>query len=373
MNIWMVAPYPPQAGGVPAHVQELACRLSKRHKVRIITYGRKARKAPAGTGIEITEVPVIDVKFLRGLSFFIGTALKLRSLSKSEKADVIHAHFMHPPGTAVAFYMKFWGKGERVVVTAHGSDVLCLSRGRIGRALVKWAGRKCDALICVSSHLAHVAAGMGMRRRIKVVHNGIDAKALPRDAKEKLRKELQLPQGKIVAFSGRLSEAKGADIFMVLAEHLCWKEKDVTFLIVGSGPLEGRLWHMAKERGLSSRVMFAGQKSRGEALRYVKASDVLVVPSRLEGFGLSALEAAAMGVPVVASHADALPEVLSPMSFTDNMPAAVMNVLKNAAFRKDMIEKNRKKAESFTLERMASETEKIYGKGKRQTTSGMAS
>jgi glycosyltransferase involved in cell wall biosynthesis len=365
MNICMVSPYPPQKGGVPSHVRMLAEKLSERHDVTVITYGRRGRENKEG--LHFFEIPIPNIRFLRGLAFFIGAVVALRKLSKEKKFHVVHAHYLHPPGTAAALERKLFGKCGRLVMTAHGSDMLSLARGRVGGWLARKAIGSCDVLICVSEHLAGEASSLGVpERKVRVVHNGIDPKELPRGSKESLRKELRFPDGKVIAFSGKLTEAKGADIFMVLAEHLSRKGEDIFFLVVGSGPLGERMRRMARKCGIQKRVIFAGERNREEALMCVKASDVLVVTSRIEGFGLSAIEAAAMGVPVAAMPTGALTEVLSPLSCTDNLPATVMKILSSASFRKEVIAKNRQKAQAFTLERMVRETEKTYGKERKK-------
>jgi glycosyltransferase involved in cell wall biosynthesis len=147
---------------------------------------------------------------------------------------------------------------------------------------------------------------------------------------------------------------------MLLAEHMRETEKDATFLFVGTGPLEKRLKGEAQKRGIAGRLVFAGGKDHNDALRYIKASDVLVVPSRIEGFGLSALEAAAMGVPVIASRTGALPDVLSAKSFSENLPGAVRKALHDRRFREALVRENLARSKKFSLRRMCSETEKVY-------------
>jgi len=363
MNICMISPYPPQAGGVPVHTAGLVKRLSKKHKVFLITYGRLGRKSRGN--VEILEVPVINVKFLRGLSFFLGALFRLRSVVKNNKIDIIHSQFMHPPGSAASFYRKLGGgRKARFVVTAHGSDLLSMASGRMGRWLVRRVGNSCDALVCVSGHLAKRAESIGIgKRKLKVIHNGLDDRGLPREGRERLREALRLPrERKIVTFAGMLTEAKGADVFLLLAEHLQHRRSDLLFVLVGDGPEMKSLRKFSDRAGLAGSVMFAGRKSHEDALGYIRASDVVVVPSRIEGFGMTALEAARMRVPVVASGAGALPEVLSPRSVTGNMPHTVLKALESKKFRDALVRENETLSKKFTLERMCDETERIYGR-----------
>ncbi|MBN1896719.1 MAG: glycosyltransferase family 4 protein [Candidatus Aenigmarchaeota archaeon] len=365
MRICIISPYAPQTGGVPVHTESLIDTLSGKHEVHLITYGKMGREDDR---ITIHEIPVANMKFLRGASFFLGTLFKLRSLCREMKFDVIHAQYMHPPGTVAVKFRALFGKNEKIIVTAHGSDLLSLAKGRFGRWMVKKTGNLSDTLICVSDHLAGEALKAGInRKKISVVHNGLDEKELPQSSREKARKVLGLGSEKIVTFAGKLSEAKGADIFLLLAEHLSGRNAGMKFLMIGDGPLAVKLKEDTKKKGLSGIVEFVGPKEHGETLEYMKASDVVVIPSRIEGFGLTALEAALMDVPVIASGNGALPEVLCAESISGNMPHDVMKALNDRKFMEVIVKGNRKKAEKFTLRRMVNETENIYRSAKRRS------
>jgi glycosyltransferase involved in cell wall biosynthesis len=358
MNICMLSAYPPQKGGVPVHTRALAGRLSRRHRVLVLAYGGKRRSEG---NITVIPVPVINVKFLRGLSFFIGSMLALRRLCGKEKIAVIHAQYMHPPGTAAALYRRLSKRKVKLFITAHGSDVISLGRKPVAGRLLSWAGNSCDRLVCVSGYLGRLAEEMGVGKyRIKVVQNGLDHKELPKPGKQRLRSELGLEGGKIVTFAGTLNEAKGADIFLVLAEHMLARDRGLRFVLVGDGPERKSLEDFCHSKLISGFVRFAGAKGHEETLKYLKASDVIVVPSRIEGFGMTALEGMALGVPVVASGAGALPEILSGHSITDNLSGTLKKALYERKFRETLVRENRKLAGKLTAERMADETEKLY-------------
>ena len=367
MKICMITPYPPQTGGVPVHAEALAEKLSKKHEIFIITYGRLGRKG--SKNIKIEEVPVPGIKFFRGASFFIGALMKLRSLTKKNRIDIIHAHYMHPPGTAAAIFRKLSKKSPKLVTTAHGSDLMSLAGGRISGKLVRWAGRSCDRLICVSRHLAEAARREGTpRKRIEVVYNGLDQKEMPGASVSSLRKEFHLPsKKKLILFAGSLNEAKGADIFAILALQLLGKKKlreSLHFVLVGDGPEKKWLEDFCRDNEISGHVTLTGRKKHEETLKYIRCSDILVVPSRIEGFGLTALEGMKMGVPLISTGAGALGEFLPDICIRDNIPSAVMNLLYDKKLRHRMITLNKKIASRFTLERMADETEKIYARTK---------
>lgn len=360
LGICILSPYPPQTGGVPVHAENLAKALSKNNRIFVITYGRLGRKG--AKNMEILEVPVAGVKFLRGLSFFLGSLIMLRRLSRKNRIDVIHSQYMHPMGTAALLYRKFAKNKPKVVVTAHGSDLLRLGQGRISRRLISWIGNSCDSLVCVSEHLKAHAVELGIDKgNIRTIYNGIEKREFPKMGKGDLRKHLKLPpEKKIITFAGSLSDAKGADIFVVLAQHLLEKDGSLFFVLVGGGSDRPWLEKLCRRSGIGGSVLFAGPRSHSETLEYIRASDVLVVPSRVEGFGLTALEGMCLGVPVAASRAGALPEILPEHSLTDNLPKTVMDILHDRKFRERMISENKKRGERFDWKLAGEETEKLY-------------
>lgn len=359
MNICFLSPYPPQTGGVPVHTSGLVRALERRNRITVITYGRVGRKGTKRT--RIVEVPVAPVKFLRGLSFFIGAVIQLFLLGRKKGFDVIHAEYMLPLGAAALFYRKFARKKPPVVVTAHGSDLLSLGRGWLSRKFVRWVGNSSDRVICVSRHLSTQAVDMGIRAgKVHVIHNGIDEKDFPRKSRKGLREELSMPEKKIITFIGSLSEAKGADIFLILAYHFKGRIPDAGFYLVGGGPDMKSLRKYCSKRGISDTVTFTGPLSHDESLKYMKASDVLVIPSRIEGFGLTALEGMSLGIPVAASKSGALSEILCESSLTDNLPGTVKDILTKKSFRSSMVKENRNKASKFSWGKMANETVKLY-------------
>ncbi len=371
MKICFLSPYPPQPGGVPVHTSGLVGNLAKRHGISVITYGRMGRKGKEG--VEIKEIPVINVKFFRGLSFFIGALLMLLVLNMRKRIDIVHAQYMLPLGAVALAFRKISRNKPKVVITAHGSDLLSLGEGWLMRRIVSWIGNSCDKLVCVSKHLGARAVDLGIKPgKIRVIYNGVDDSAMPKRSREWLRKELRLPaKKKVVTFVGSLNEAKGADIFVVLAGHLLeregreLKEPGLLFVLVGSGSDRDWLAGFCRDNGIEDSVIFAGPLSHAESLKYIKSSDVLVIPSRVEGFGMTALEGMRLGVPVAASGTGALPEILSRISVTDNLPKTVRDILRSSICRGKIVRENKRLSEKFGLERMADETEKLYRNVKR--------
>lgn len=360
MFICLISPYKPQKGGVPVHTENLIKRLENKHKLVLITYGRENRKS--SDKLRVIEVPVLNVKFLRGLSFTIGVYFKLRKLNKEHKIDVIHSQYMHPAGTVALLFRKFSKANPKVIVTAHGSDLLRLGQWILTRKMISCIGNKCNKLICVSEYLSRKAQEIGIRKEnIKVIYNGIDSKELPKGSKKKYKEELNLPMDKkIITYAGSLIESKGADIFAILASHISGFNKKINFYMVGDGYMREWLKRYRYKKGIKNELVLVGAKNHENTLKYIKSSDILVVPSKIEGFGLSALEAMALEIPVVSEGCGALSEILSRKSITDNYPYTINKILNHAKFREDLKKENKKLSEKFNWEKTANETAKVY-------------
>lgn len=149
-------------------------------------------------------------------------------------------------------------------------------------------------------------------KKVVVVPNSLDTSqanaAVPRQWCEPLGWPRDTP---IVGYCGRLASIKGADIFVEAVAILIRGGYHARFVMVGDGEERDKLQSMAAELGIGDRIHIAGRAARGEVYSAIKGFDIAVVPSRQEGFGLSALEAMACGVPLVASNADALSEIIT--------------------------------------------------------------
>lgn len=213
-----------------------------------------------------------------------------------------------------------------------------------------------DAVIAVSNAVGEYLRGCGVDPR--VVRQGLAKPMLAADA----RQSLGLAAGDIVVGGvGRLHAQKGWDILCEAARVIRRTRSDIRFVVVGDGPEEQAL----REAAACGHVEFVG--SRKEANTLMGAFDVLVVPSRYEAFGLVALEAMLSGVPVIASQAGGLPEVvdgagrLVPCESPDALADAILELLADEGLRSEVVSRGLERAESeFGLQRMIDETRAVY-------------
>ncbi len=218
------------------------------------------------------------------------------------------------------------------------------------------------------------------RARICVAQPGVDLRVVrPRDT-ARLRDELSLTGHRVLLFAGRLEPLKGADTLLHAVAALCEEPRfdDVVTLVIGEDSGDGaaaggerrRLEAQAGTHGLGSRVRFLGAVEHEDLADYYDLADVFVMPSLTETFGLVALEAQALGTPVVASAVGGLTEIIAdgqtgtlvaarqPQAFAD----AIATLLDDPDMRERMGEAARVRAATFTWERMSDRLAAIYGR-----------
>lgn len=266
-DVMLVSPTSRGMGGIAQHVEGLANRLAGRG-YRVCT-------------VSSENTPIVRFKGLRNPSFMVSSTVR----SFSMRARVVHAHNI-PAAPA----MRFSDAGRRVL-TLHGvyaEQVGLLHGGLLGaaaslaeRVSVRWA----DVSTTVSRQVAKAYRKLGLE--VVYVPNAVDVAG---DDLEAFR------VGEVQAvYVGRLSREKNVEAVVELARRI----PGATFLVVGDGPEAGRLREKAKE---VKNIVFTGGVSRRIALKYIKGSDVLVLPSLMEGLSTVVLEAMAMKTPVVASN-----------------------------------------------------------------------
>ena len=270
-------------------------------------------------GIEIfrPRMVVFPRNFLFSLIGFSFCASLLRSARRIEKDfpfDLIHAHAAYPDGFAAVMLGR--ALKRPTVITLHGGDVTQYFKRLIWRKLGLWGLTTADQVIAVSRSLRRmVVEGYGVPgRKVPVITNGIDVTRfvpMPRDeALAKLGLEYEVSR---ILFIGGIERSKGIDYLLRAAkrlkETLLWP---VQFLLVGEGEYEQGAKMLATELGIASAVTFAGQRPNSEIPLWINASDLVVLPSLSEGFGVVLIEAMACGKPVVATRCGGPEEIVKP-------------------------------------------------------------
>lgn len=310
-------------------------------------------------------------------------AVIAHAASERRRYTVVHAHYWL--GGMVARHLRdAWG-----VPWVQSFHTLARTKARAGLPadearsvaelqLVRDADRLVSGSVAEARDLMRLYGAS--RSRICVAPPGVDLRVLrPRDTAA-LRSELGLDGHRVLLFAARLEPLKGADTLLEAVAELgdSGRFDDVVTLVIGDDSGDGaagggerrRLEAVAGGRGIGSRVRFLGAVDHEDLADYYAIADVCVVPSRTELFGLVALEAQALGIPVVASAVGGLTEIVNdgetgllvrerePQAFA----AAIATVLDDDALRRRMGDAARVRAATFTWERAVERMAAIYGR-----------
>ena len=224
---------------------------------------------------------------------------------------IIHVHWAYPQGYYGVRIAKHYG--VPCVITAHGSDIHTYpQKNRLIRKATLAALSSADRVIFVSQSLLNSAKTLGYAGdNAVVIPNGIDSEAfLPVNRKTASRKTgWQKSRKYVVGYVGNLIPIKRADAFPKIFHYIHETMNDVEFVLVGQGSLESSI----KEQCGDLQVTFAGLVPHDDVLYWMNLFDVLILPSRNEGWGCVISEAYACGIPVVGSDAGGIPEAMGGM------------------------------------------------------------
>jgi glycosyltransferase involved in cell wall biosynthesis len=252
------------------------------------------------------------------LAVILGLVEELRALAPG----VVHVQYM-APGLLPVLAARL-ARIPVILATVHQPG---RTHGWKRRRLLRLGARLCTRFLCVSqaaerswfgvSILIDPSRPASLSARHATIHNAIDLSrldaALPRADRDALRRELNVPpDAPVVGAIARLAPEKGIDVLLEAFARLPDRRRASHLLVVGDGPERARLEALASELRVGDRCHWLGRQPWDQAISWLVAMDVVVVPSRFEGFGLSAAEAMAAGKPVVASDVDGLAEVLGP-------------------------------------------------------------
>jgi glycosyltransferase involved in cell wall biosynthesis len=228
---------------------------------------------------------------------------KLRSL----RPDLVHTHLIH--ADLYGLPAAKWAGVPAAVSSQHNDDAF---RHHLAiKWINQWVMRYADRVIAISHAVARLMSETAVIDPVKIVtiYYGLDASPQLPTAREMARTALNYrPTDQVIGMFGRLVRQKGVDVLLDAFSQVHVRYPSARLVIVGDGPLSSQLKGQAQRLGLEGVVKFTGWMER--ASRLMPACDIVVVPSRWEGFGLVTLEAMGWSRPIVASRTSALPEIV---------------------------------------------------------------
>ena len=308
MNIGIVC-YP-SFGGSGIVATELGMALANRgHQVHFISYETPIRLDRFLDNIFFHEVEIPHYPLFEFNLYPLALAGKIIDVIKYEKLDIIHSHYAIPHAISGILSKDILAeKNVKLVTTLHGTDITLVGLEPAFHPLVKYSLEKSDAVTAVSEYLkSKTEQSFKADKKIDVITNFIDPEIYKRIPCPNIRKHIAPNDEKILMHISNFRAVKRVpDTIRILAEVV--KTHKVKLVLIGDGPDRSESEKLARELGVWEHVKFLGKQHA--LVELLSAADVFLLPSQSESFGLSALEAMACGVPVVASNIGGIPEVV---------------------------------------------------------------
>ncbi len=294
---------------------------------------------------------------------------------RADAFDLVHLHTSHAHtlGVLGARLAGRRRRGDRpATVVSRRVDFSIHKRRLLDFARLKYTGGR-DRILCVSEQIRQVLRKDGLPEDLLgVVHSGVDVARLngAPDRRADYRREFSVPNGApLLGTVGHLADHKGQRDLVAAAPAVLARHPQARILVVGAGELLEPLAAQARELGVADRVLFPGFRSDVPSL--LAALDVFVFPSHLEGLGTSVLDALALGLPVVATTAGGIPEMIEdgvhgrlvPPRDPDALAAAILELLAQPERARALGQAGRARVlAEFTAERMVEKTLAEYGR-----------
>ncbi|NBB88336.1 MAG: N-acetyl-alpha-D-glucosaminyl L-malate synthase BshA [Bacteroidetes bacterium] len=368
MNIGIVC-YP-TFGGSGVVATELGLALAKEgHQVHFITYSRPARLSGFRENVFYHEVTTMDYPVFDFTPYESALASKLVDVATYAKLDVLHVHYA-VPHASVAYLAKriLKNKGHYlpVITTLHGTDITLVGTDRSFKSVVEFGINESDGVTAVSEYLRNETYNtFDVKHEIEVIYNFIDFDRFNRANKRHFR-DLLAPNGEhILMHTSNFRKVKRVKDTIDVLKKVRWHHPAI-LLLVGDGPERPQLERLSRSEELTDCVRFLGKQDAIEEL--LSISDVFLLPSANESFGLSALEAMACEVPVVSSNIGGLPEVnvhgetgyLCDVGDTKAMAKACCDILESRDILNSFRKRALQQAQRFNIADIVKRYEKLY-------------
>lgn len=342
----------PTYGGSGIVGSELGKELAARgHTVHFISSALPTRLTELNERVRFHEVEMMSYPLFEHQPYTLALATKMSTVAESESLDLLHVHYAIPHSISAILARESIKSHRRlpVITTLHGTDITLVGADRSYLPITRYALEQSDGVTAISNYLKEATIEHFQFDRIQVIPNFV----CPTDYKPKIDcdlREMLSPDGApvLVHVSNFRPVKRPVDCVEILARVL--KQTKARLVMVGDGSERTNCLHRARCLGISDNCIFVGKQAR--IVDYLCASDVLLLPSEQESFGLAALEAMACEVPVIASRVGGLPEVvddgetgfLSSVGDVDKMATDVVRLLNDAEFRRAMAKRARKSA-----------------------------
>jgi L-malate glycosyltransferase len=361
----------PTFGGSGVVATELGLELANRgHEIHFITYRQPVRLALLNSNVHYHEVNVPEYPLFHYQPYELALSSKLVDMVKLYKIELLHVHYAIPH--AYAGYMakqmlKDQGINIPMVTTLHGTDITLVGNHPNYKTAVTFSINKSDIVTSVSQSLKDDTLKLfTIKKDIHVIPNFIE---LDKIRNEKAitceRSAMAKPEERIVTHISNFRKVKRIpDIIQIFNQ--IQKQIPSKLMMVGDGPEKEKAETLCYQLGIQDKVIFFGNSN--EIDKILSYTDLFLLPSETESFGLAALEAMAWSVPVISSNSGGLPEVnfdgvsgyLSDVGKVDEMATNAIKILQNDTVLSEFKNRALETAKQFDIKNILPKYEAVY-------------
>lgn len=360
----------PTFGGSGVVATELGINLAERgHEVHFITYERPVRLDVFRGNVFYHEVLPFKYSLFKYTPYETTLAGKMVDVAINEQLDVLHVHYAIPHAS-VAYLAKQILKSKGIampfITTLHGTDITLIGKDPALKPVVEFSINNSDGVTAVSNFLKDATyENFTIDKDIEVIYNFIDFNKFAKTDKDHFKKAIAPDDEKILVHISNFRSVKRAEDALYVFQKVV-KEIPSKLMMIGDGPERAKLEILCREIGLCDQIRFLGKQGAIEEL--LSISDLFLLPSSNESFGLAALEAMALEVPVVSSNAGGIPEVnvdgltgyLCEIGDVDCMAQKAIHILsdpdRHATFRANAFAQ----AQTFDVKKITPQYEALY-------------
>jgi len=300
----------PTVGGSGVIATELGKLLAEKgHEIHFISSSMPFRLNKVYSNIYYHEVQVNQYSVFQYPPYDLALASKMAEVAKREKLDLLHVHYAIPHAVCAYLAKKMTGDELKIVTTLHGTDITVLGYDPSLNDMIRFGIEGSDVVTAVSESLVQQTYELLQpQKAIQTVYNFIDERVYYKKDKSDLKEQYGiLPEEKVVIHVSNFRKVKRVED-VIQSFYRIQKKVASKLLLVGDGPEISVVCKMVRELGITDKVLFLGKQENVEDL--LSISDLKLLLSEKESFGLVLLEAMACGVPSVGTNIGGIPEVI---------------------------------------------------------------
>lgn len=361
----------PTFGGSGVMATELGIALANEgHQVHFITYRQPVRLSGFNANIFYHEVRVPTYPLFDYPPYETALASTIVDVAVNQRLDLLHVHYAIPHASSAYMAKKILQKNEGinlpVITTLHGTDITLVGKDATYEPVVTFSINESDAITAVSDNLRdETYKSFDIKKDIEVIYNFVDVNRFAKKPIDAFRKAVAPNGERVIMHASNFRKIKRVDDVIRIFERIN-RVVPSKLMMVGDGPERHGAEELSRELDICNHVRFVGKQEQMEEIMAI--SDLFLLTSEYESFGLSALEAMAAHVPVISSNAGGLPEVnvhgetgfMAPVGHIEEMADFGIRVLQDEEVLNQFKQRAYDRACQFDIKNILPKYEALY-------------